>query len=50
MPDYMELLEELTGVLAGDAENHENEAVRAYAQELLDELLEALEIKKKPEA
>lgn len=48
-PDYAELLKELVGVLDGDAENHESEEVRTYARELLEELKEALNIKK-PEA
>ena len=49
MIDCEELLKELLGVLDGDAREHENEAVRAYARELLEELKDALNAKK-PEA
>lgn len=48
-PDCMELLKELVGVLAADAESHEDEVVRAYARGLVEELKEVLNIKK-PEA
>lgn len=43
-PDYMGLLKELLGVLDDDAQHHEDEAVRVYARELLEELREALGI------